>query len=78
MTYGGGLVFAAMMVPWMVYQGWAVKATTEPSCRDVHPVALASATVTVIIIGLYFVGYRAFNAAPFSVKPGLFAYAKTA
>ncbi len=78
LTYGGGLVFAAMMVPWMVYQGWAVKATTEPSCRDVHPVALASAAVTVIIIGLYFVGYRAFDAAPFPVKPGLFAYAKTA
>ncbi len=78
LTFGGGLVFAAMMVPWMVYQGWAVKATTEPSRRDVHPVALASATVTVIIIGLYFVGYRAFDAAPFPVKPGLFAYAKTA
>ena len=78
LTYGGGLVFAAMMVPWMVYQGWAVKATTEPSRRDIHPVALAAATVTVIIIGLYFVGYRAFNNAPFYVEPGLFAYAKTA
>ena len=22
LTFGGGLVFAAMMVPWMVYQGW--------------------------------------------------------
>jgi hypothetical protein len=27
LTFGGGLVFAAMMVPWMVYQGWAVKKT---------------------------------------------------
>ena len=78
LTYGGGLVFAAMMVPWMVYQGWAVKATTEPSCRDVHPVAFAAASVTVIIIGLYFVGYRAFNNPPFYVKPGLFPYAGTA
>jgi len=78
LTFGGGLVFAAMMVPWMVYQGWAVQGTTEPSRRHVHPVALAAATVTVLIIGLYFVGYRAFNAAPEYVKPGLFAYAKTA
>ena len=69
-----------MMVPWMVYQGWAVKKNIEPSSRHVHPVALAAASVTVMIIGLYFVGYRALNAAPDEqyVKPGLFAYAKTA
>ncbi len=79
LTYGGGLVFAAMMVPWMLYQGWVVRTTTEPSRRGVHPVALAAATLTVMIIGLYFIGYRAFNYyAPLYAKPGLLAYAKTA
>ena len=80
LTFGGGLIFAAMMVPWMVYQGWAVKETIEPSSRRLQPVALAAASTTVMIIGLYFVGYRAFNAARDEryVQPGLFAYAKTA
>ncbi len=80
LTYGGGLVFAAMMVPWMVYQGWAVKGSIESSSRHVRSIALASAFVTIMIIGLYFVGYRAFNFAPGEqyVKPGLVAYTKTA
>ena len=80
LTFGGGLVFAAMMVPWMVYQGWAVKKTAEPSSRHVRPVAIAAASVTVLIIGFYFVGYRTLKAAPGEqyVKPGLFVYAKTA
>ena len=42
-----------MMVPWMVYQGWAAQRTADPSRRAVCPVALAAATVTVMIIGLY-------------------------
>ena len=25
LTFGGGVVFAAMMVPWMIYEGWVVK-----------------------------------------------------
>ena len=80
LTYGGGVVFAAMMVPWMVYQGWVVKGSFEPSRRHVHPMALAAATVTVLIIGLYFIGYRALKAAPGEqyVKPGLLVYSKTA
>ena len=80
LTFGGGLVFAAMMVPWMVYQGWVAKRAIEPSRRHIQPVALASAAVTVMIVGLYFVDYRGFKAAPDEhyVKPGLFAYAKTA
>jgi len=79
-TFGGGVVFAALMVPWLVYQGWAVTQTMEPSRRHVNTMALASASVTVMIIGLYFVGYRAFNAAPGEgyVKPGLVAYTETA
>jgi len=80
LTYGGGLIFAAVMVPWMVYQGWVVRGSSEPSRRHVQPIALAAATVTVIIVGLYFVDYRPNNAAPDEqyVKPGLPAYAKTA
>ncbi len=39
-----------------------------------------SASVAALVIGLYFVGYRSFNAAPGDryVKPGLFAYTETA
>ena len=80
LTFGGGVVFAAMMVPWMLYQGWVVKGSIEPSSRHVRPIALGSAFVTVMIIGLYFVGYRPLNDAPGEqyVKPGLIVYAQTA
>jgi hypothetical protein len=79
LTFGGGVVFAALMVPWLVYQGWVVT-RTEPARRHVGTIALASASITVVTIGLYFVGYQAFNAAPAEryVKPGLLAYAETA
>ena len=35
LTFGGGLVFAALMVPWLLYQGWVVPRTIElvPSPR---------------------------------------------
>ena len=36
LTFGGGLVFAAMMVPWMAYQGTAVGKYREPSGRHVR------------------------------------------
>jgi hypothetical protein len=80
LTFGGGLVFAAMMVPWLVYQGWAVTRTMEPFRRHVATMALALASVTVMTIGLYFIGYRAFNVASGEryVEPGLRAYTETA
>ena len=80
LTFGGGVVFAAMMVPWMLYQGWVVKGSIEPSSRHVSADALGSAFVTVMIIGLYFVGYRPLNDAPGEqyVKPGLAVYVQTA
>ena len=80
LTFGGGVVFAAMMVPWMLYHGWVVKGSIEPSSRHVRPIALGSAFVTVMIVGLYFVGYRPLNDAPGEqyVKPGLIVYAQTA
>ncbi|HMF37542.1 MAG TPA: hypothetical protein VKF17_12925 [Isosphaeraceae bacterium] len=80
LTFGGGVVFAAMMVPWMIYQGWVVQGSIGPSSRHVRPIALASALVTVTIIGLYFVGYRPLNDAPGEqyVQAGLVVYAQTA
>jgi len=80
LTFGGGVVFAAMMVPWMLYQGRQVKGIIEPSRRHVRPIAPASALVTITIIGLYFVGYRPLNDAPGEqyVQPGLVVYAQTA
>jgi hypothetical protein len=80
LTFGGGLVFAALMVPWLVYQGWALAPTQEPSRRHVRLIALVSASLTVLIVAGYFVGYHAFNAAPGEhyVKPGLRAYTQTA
>ena len=80
LSFGGGVVFAAMMVPWMIYQGWVVQGCIEPSSRHVRPIALASTLVTVTIIGLYFVGYRPLNDAPGEqyVQPGLVVYAQTA
>jgi hypothetical protein len=79
-TFGGGLVFAALMIPWLVYQGWIVPRTMEPSHFLARTVTLASAGIIVIITGLYFVRYQAYNSAPETlyVKPGLVAYAKTA
>jgi hypothetical protein len=80
LTFGGGLVFAALMVPWLVYQGWAAARSDDPARRGVTAIAVAAASVTVMIVAFYFVGYRAFNAAPGEryVKPGLVAYAQTA
>jgi len=80
LTFGGGVVFAAMMVPWMIYQGRVVKGSIEPSRRHVRPIALASTLITVMIIGLYLVGYRPLSDAPGEqfVKPGLVVYAQTA
>ena len=81
LTYGGGLVFATMMVPWMIYQGWIARRTAQPSRRGVHPVALVSAAATVVIVVLYFVGYRAANAGFYTetpIKPGLRVYGETA
>ena len=80
LTFGGGLVFAAMMVPWMTYQGTAVGKYRKLSGRHVEPIALAAVTITVMIIGLYFVGYRAFKPVVVGryVEPGLLAYATTA
>jgi hypothetical protein len=80
LVFGGGVVFAGLMVPWLLYQGWVVPRTGEPSRRHVSAITAASASISVMIIGLYFTGYRAFNDAPADhyVKPGLLAYAKTA
>ncbi len=80
LTFGGGLVFAAMMVPWMTYQGMAVGKYKRPEGRHVEPVALAAAMITVMISALYFVGYRAYKpvAVGHYVEPGLLAYATTA
>ena len=80
LTFGGGVVFAAMMVPWMIYEGCVLKGSLEPFGRHVWPIALASALVTVLIIGLYFVGYRPLNDAPGEqyVQPGFAVYAQTA
>jgi hypothetical protein len=80
LVFGGGVVFAGLMVPWLLYQGWVVSRTGEPSRRQVSAITAASASIFVMIIGLYFTGYRAFNDAPADhyVRPGLLAYAKTA
>jgi hypothetical protein len=80
LIFGGGVIFAGLMVPWLLYQGWLVTGTLDPSRRHIRAIALALASITVMIIGLYFVGYRAFNDAPADeyVKPGLVAYALTA
>ena len=80
LSFGGGVVFAGLMVPWLLYQGWVVTRTTDPHRNQVSAIALAAASLTVMIIGLYFVGYRSFNDAPADdyVKPGLVAYAWTA
>jgi hypothetical protein len=79
-TFGGGLVFAALMIPWFVYQGWVVPRTMEPSQSFARTVTLASAGIIVIITGLYFIRYQAYNSAPeqLYVKPGLVVYARTA
>jgi len=80
LIFGGGVVFAGLMVPWLLYQGWMATRTMDQSRRHVSAIALASASTTVMIIGVYFIGYRAFNDAPADhyVKPGLVAYAITA
>ena len=77
---GGGVVFAALMLPWLIYQGSVVTRPMDPSRHLYRGLTLISASVTVTIIGLYFVGYRAFNDAPEDqyVEPGLLAYAPTA
>jgi hypothetical protein len=79
LTFGGGLVFAAVMVPWLIYQGWLMKRAPEAPGLRVHRVALAAAALTALIIGLYFVGYRPlrFQLSGDHVKAGLYAYAKT-
>jgi hypothetical protein len=79
LTSGGGLVFAAIMVPWLLYQGRLMRRTAEVPALKVHPLALAAAAITVLIIGLYFVGYRALKLSYVEeyVKPGVIAYAKT-
>ena len=53
LTFGGVVVFAAMIVPWMIYEGWVVKGSIEPSSRHVRPIAPASALITLMIIGLF-------------------------
>jgi hypothetical protein len=78
LTFGGGLVFAAAMVPWLIYQGWLMGRAGTSRFR-IHPLALGAASLTVLIIGLYFVGYRPLRFSLYGepVRPGLFAYAKT-
>ena len=80
LIFGGGVIFAGLMVPWLLYQGWVVTRTMDPSRRHAGAIALVLASLTVTIIGLYFIGYRPFNNAPAEhyVKPGLVAYAETA
>ncbi len=79
-TFGAGLVFAVLMVPWFIYQGWVVPRTTRPSWSYARTITLASASIIVIITGLYFIRYQAYNSAPEVryIKPGLLAYARTA
>jgi hypothetical protein len=78
-TFGGGLVFAALMVPWLIYQGWIVPRTRELDLRGARMISLASASITVMVIGLYFTNYQTFKTAPTEryVEPGLFVYALT-
>jgi hypothetical protein len=79
LIFGGGVVFAGLMLPWLVYQGWIVTRTRDPSRRHDRVITLASASITATTIGLYFIGYRAYNDAPLEhfVQPGLRAYAQT-
>jgi hypothetical protein len=80
LTFGGGVVYAAMMVLWLMFEGFLANGRTAVSRRHVRPVALATALVMVMIVGFYFVGYRPLNDAPgdLYVQPGLVVYAKTA
>ncbi len=80
LTFGGGVVFASMMVPWLIYEGWRAKRSTAPSRRQVAPIALSAALVTVLIVGSYFAGYRPLRDAPGEeyVQPGFVVYLLTA
>jgi hypothetical protein len=80
LVFGGGLIFAGAMVPWLIYQGYRAQRMGEPSSYRIHTIALASASIILVTTGFYFVGYREFNAAPaqYYVKPGLSVYALTA
>ena len=68
------------MVPWLIYQGWVVPQTMETDRRGAGVISLASASITVMVIGLYFVNYQTFKTAPAEryVEPGLLVYATTA
>lgn len=80
LTFGGGLVFAALMVPWLLYQGWIVPRTRKLDRRHTGAISLISAIMTVIIIGLYFLNYQTLNTAPAEryIEPGFSVYALTA
>jgi hypothetical protein len=80
LTFGGGLVFAVLMLPWFIYQGWVVPRVMESNRSHSRAITLTTAGITILIAGLYFIRYQAYKSAPeaYYVKPGLMAYAKTA
>ena len=80
LLFGGGLVFAVLMVPWLLYQGWIIPRMEETGRRHARMITLALATSTVIVIGLYFINYRPYTvtAGERYVEPGLVVYAVTA
>jgi hypothetical protein len=80
LVFGGGLVFAILMVPWLLYQGWCTLRMKELERRHVRMITLALAGITVIVVGLYFTNYRTYTvtATERYVKPGLLVYALTA
>lgn len=79
LLFGGGLVFAATMAPWLLYQGW-VRSRTNGIDHHARTIALAFGSITVCIVGLYFVNYHPYKATPIEwyVEPGLAVYAVTA
>ena len=79
LIHAGGVVFAGLMLPWLVYQGWVVTRTMDPSRRHDTGITLVSASITVITIGFYFIGYRAYRDCALGTvcEPGLVAYAET-
>ena len=80
LIFGGGLVFAALMVPWLIYQGWVIPRASVSDRGRAGMISLASASITVMVIALYFVNYQIFKTAPAEhyVEPGVLVYALTA
>ena len=80
LLFGGGLVFAVLMIPWLLYQGWIIPRMEEAGRRHARMITLALAASTVIVAGLYVINYRPYTvaAAEYYIEPGLLVYAMTA